>query len=175
MKISPWLWIPAVVCGLVTAVWLGRQGAALLKPAIAAGFPNVQWVDTETLSRWVKRDAEKRPTLLDVRTEAEFEVSHLQGAHRVDPDIPNIESFRIAPGARVVVYCSVGYRSATIAKQLQRAGIANVYNLEGGIFAWANEGHPVYREEERVEVVHPYDRVWRHLLRKDLRAPLSDE
>ncbi|MBW2188974.1 MAG: rhodanese-like domain-containing protein [Deltaproteobacteria bacterium] len=53
-----------------------------------------------------------------MRTEAEFEVSHLQGARRVDPDDPKIESLQIAPDATVVVYCSVGYRSAAIIKQL---------------------------------------------------------
>ncbi len=170
MKISPWLWIPAVVCGLAITVYLGRQDAPLLKSAIAARFPHVRWVDTETLSRWVKRDAEKQPTLLDVRTEAEFEVSHLQGAHRVDPDAPDIEALSIAPDVTVVVYCSVGYRSAAIIERIQRAGARTVYNLEGGIFAWANQGRPVYRDDVPAELVHPYNTLWGHLLRKDLRG-----
>jgi rhodanese-related sulfurtransferase len=175
MKISPWLWIPVVMFGLVIALRLGCHSAVLLKPAIAARFPHVQWVDTETLSRWVKRAPEKQPTLLDVRTEAEFEVSHLRGAHRVDPDERKIEPLHIAPEATVVVYCSVGYRSAAIVEQIQRAGVRTVYNLEGGIFAWANQGHPVYRENERAELVHPYNKLWGRLLREDLRAPLPKE
>jgi rhodanese-related sulfurtransferase len=175
MKISPWMWIPAVIFGLLIALRLGCQSPASLKPAIAARFPHVQWVDSETLSGWVKRVPEKQPMLLDVRTEAEFEVSHIRGAHRVDPDDPKIESLHIAPEATVVVYCSVGYRSAAIVEQIQRAGVRTVYNLEGGIFAWANQGRPVYRENARAELVHPYDELWGRLLRDDLRAPLSRE
>ncbi len=173
MKISPWLWIPALALGLAVALRLGGHGVISLKTVIAARFPGVEWVDSEALSRWEKRAAEKHLVIFDVRTETEFEVSHLQGARRVDPDQPRIESLPIAADATVVVYCSVGYRSAAIAKQLQRAGINSVYNLEGGIFAWANEGRPVYRNEERVKMVHPYDKVWGRFLRKELRAPLS--
>jgi rhodanese-related sulfurtransferase len=170
MKIRPWFWILALVLGLVATLWVGARSAISLRTVISARFPEVQWVDTATLSRWAKGAPEKQPEILDVRTEAEFEVSHLQGARRVDPDDPKIESLQIAPDATVVVYCSVGYRSAAIVKQLQRAGFTNVYNLEGGIFAWANDDRPLYRDGERADVVHPYDKLWGRLLREDLRA-----
>ncbi|RLB51408.1 MAG: sulfurtransferase [Deltaproteobacteria bacterium] len=170
MKISPWFWIPALVLGLVVAIWVGARGAISFRTVISARFPEVQWVDSATLSQWARGAPGTQPEILDVRTEAEFEVSHLQGARRVDPDDPKIESLQIAPDATVVVYCSVGYRSAAIIKQLQRAGITNVYNLEGGIFAWANDDRPLYRDQERTSVVHPYDELWGRFLRKDLRA-----
>jgi rhodanese-related sulfurtransferase len=170
MKIRPWFWILALVLGLVVAMWVGARGAISLRTVISARFPEVQWVDSATLARWEEGPPGQRPEILDVRTGAEFEVSHLQGARRVDPDDPKIEPLRIAPDATVVVYCSIGYRSAGIVKQLQRAGITNVYNLEGGIFAWANEDRPVYRGKERAGVVHPYDELWGRFLRKDLRA-----
>jgi 3-mercaptopyruvate sulfurtransferase SseA len=69
-----------------------------------------------------------------------------------------------------VAYCSIGYRSAAIIEDLERAGIQNVYNLEGGLFDWANQGRPIYRGEERVEEVHPFNRLWGLLLRSDRRA-----
>jgi rhodanese-related sulfurtransferase len=169
MKLSPWFWIPALGLGLA-ALWVGARGAISLRSVISVRFPEVQWVDSATLARWEEGPRGKRPEILDVRTEAEFEVSHLQGARRVDPDDPKIEPLRIAPDATVVVYCSIGYRSAGIVKQLARAGVTHVYNLEGGIFAWANEDHPVYRDGERADVVHPYDKLWGRLLREDLRA-----
>ena len=50
-----------------------------------------------------------------------------------------------------------------------KKGYTEVYNLEGSIFAWANEGRPVYRGKERVQVVHPYDKIWGRLLKKSLR------
>jgi 3-mercaptopyruvate sulfurtransferase SseA len=53
---------------------------------------------------------------------------------------------------------------------LEQAGIADVYNLEGGLFQWANEGRPIVRGSEQVHEVHPFNRIWGLLLRKDLRA-----
>lgn len=175
MKISPWLWIPTAILGLAMALQFSGQGAVLLKPVVAARFPHAQWVDAETLARWMQGAPTTPLTILDVRTEAEFEVSHLQGAHRTDPNEPDIESLDIRPEATVVVYCSVGYRSAAIIEQIQRAGVRTVYNLEGGIFAWANQGGAVYREDTRTRLVHPYGKLWGILLRKDLRAPLLGE
>lgn len=40
---------------------------------------------------------------------------------------------------------------------MQQSGFSNVYNLDGSIFAWANEGRPVYRGDKQVDEVHPYN------------------
>lgn len=174
MKTNRWLWILTAALGLALALRFGSRGSVSLTPAIAARFPSVQWVNSATLSEWEEGETGRHPVLLDVRTEAEFEVSHLRGARRVDPSKPGIESLQISPDATVVVYCSVGYRSAAIVRQIERAGVSRVYNLEGGIFAWANEGRPIYRDDTRTALVHPYNRVWGYLLREDLRAKLSE-
>ncbi|NNL66826.1 MAG: rhodanese-like domain-containing protein, partial [Myxococcales bacterium] len=72
--------------------------------------------------------------------------------------------------ARVVVYCSVGYRSGAIAKRLGERGVERVYNLEGGIFLWANQGRPVVRAGQPVREVHPYGGGWARYLDEGLRA-----
>jgi rhodanese-related sulfurtransferase len=165
-----WMW--AALAGVAAAVSLAvvKLPPESLKPVIAARFPKVQWVDTETLAEWMQAEPSDAPLLLDVRAADEFAVSHLLRAQRVDPNHPAIASLELATDRKVVVYCSVGYRSGAIAEQLSAAGYEKVYNLEGGIFAWANEGRPVFRGDVRAAVVHPYDAVWGVLLRKDLRA-----
>ncbi len=50
----------------------------------------------------------------------------------------------IGEESKVVVYCSVGYRSEKIAEKLKAAGYKNVFNLYGGIFEWENQNLPVY-------------------------------
>ncbi len=138
-----------------------------LRPVIEARYPEVRWIDVATLGRWL---AGERPVvLLDARQPAEFAVSHLEGARRVDPDAPDVAGLGLARDARVVVYCSVGWRSASVADALRRAGYGDVHNLEGGIFAWANEGRPVSRDGRRVRAVHPYDETWGRMLRAPLR------
>jgi rhodanese-related sulfurtransferase len=165
-----WLWV--ILVGLVVAVsvlFIGPRPESLT-PVIGARFPDVRWVDAETLAEWMERGSADDVVLLDARRSDEFAVSHLRGAIRVDPDQPEIGSLDLATDRTVVVYCSVGYRSGAIAEALAAAGYESVYNLEGGIFAWANEGRPVFRGDDEAAVVHPYDAVWGVLLRKDLRA-----
>jgi adenylyltransferase/sulfurtransferase len=42
----------------------------------------------------------------------------------------------------IVVYCRSGIRSLDAAERLERAGASEVYNLRGGILAWARDVEP---------------------------------
>ena len=64
----------------------------------------------------------------------------------------------------IVTYCSVGFRSASIASWLDSRGFKNVRNLEGSLFEWANRGGKVYQGDKLVNGVHPYDEEWGKLL-----------
>jgi rhodanese-related sulfurtransferase len=153
---------------LSVAIFARRTGS--WKALIAARYPDVRWVDGETLAKWMGGSLRTELILLDVRTAEEQQVSHLRGARYVDPDDPDIGALGIGSDATVVVYCSIGYRSASIVDDLEEVGITDIYNLEGGLFQWANGGRPIFRGSERVHEVHPFNRIWALLLRKDLRA-----
>ncbi|MCY3712283.1 MAG: rhodanese-like domain-containing protein [Gemmatimonadetes bacterium] len=146
---------------------------------IRAKFPGVVQLSTDSLQSWLDESGRaqsgqapsKRPLLLDVREKEEYAVSHLKDAVLASSEKAAIKALEgVSPDRPVVLYCSVGYRSSEMAGFLQKRGFEKVYNLEGSIFAWANEGRPVYRGGERVQVVHPYDRVWGKLLKKVLRS-----
>lgn len=146
-------------------------GWASVTRAIRAQYPGVEPISTDTLAARLRGRAAERPVLLDVRKEAEYRVSHLRGARRIDPDAEDFSVLEdLDETTPIVTYCSVGYRSAALAERLEEAGFTNVVNLEGSIFAWANEGRPVYRGDRRVRAVHPYDSVWGRLLNEELRA-----
>ena len=138
---------------------------------IRARFPTVARVSTDTLQSWLDESPQRENLLLfDVRESEEYAVSHLQGARPAPSKDEAQKALQGAPSdQRIVLYCSVGYRSSELAQFLMKKGYTEVYNLEGSIFAWANEGRPVYRGNERVKVVHPYDRIWGSLLKKSLR------
>ena len=107
------------------------------------------------------------PLLLDVRTPAEFRVSHLQGARFVNFDSLAREQFADVPRTRpVVVYCSVGVRSERLGEHLQALGFQQVRNLYGGLFEWVNEGYPVYDAAGPTANVHPYSAVWSPWLKR---------
>lgn len=139
----------------------------LLKQQIRAKFPQVKQLSTAELAKEIE---ERSPILLDVRTEAEFAVSHLCNAQQINPKTEDFSSLNFAFDTPIVAYCSVGYRSARLVDRLQQAGYTQAANLEGSIFQWANEGQPVYCNGEIVRQVHPYDRVWGQLLKPNLRG-----
>jgi sterol desaturase/sphingolipid hydroxylase (fatty acid hydroxylase superfamily)/rhodanese-related sulfurtransferase len=135
---------------------------------IAAEYPDVRKISTTELDAWLHDSSKSPPILLDAREADEFAVSHLPGAIRVSPAASAVD---LPPGvnksAPIVVYCSVGYRSAGMAKRLQEAGFSDVCNLDGSIFRWANEGRPLLQGDNAVSVVHPYDEHWGTLLKAE--------
>ena len=151
---------------LLAASAASAQSPESLRIVIAARYPDIQWVERATLAAWLREP--QPPLLLDARQESEFAVSHLRGARRIDPDHPRSDG--LPRDRRIVVHCSVGARSGAVADALRRAGLRDVFNLEGGLFGWANAGLPVHRGEREVRAVHPYDAAWGRMLRRELPA-----
>ncbi|HKL89377.1 MAG TPA: rhodanese-like domain-containing protein [Salinibacter sp.] len=138
---------------------------------IAADYPTASSITTDSLAKRLADTTAARPLLLDARSADEYAVSHLPGARRVDPMSMSFPSLETVPrDTSIVVYCSVGYRSARVVSRLLDRGYTNVKNLRGSIFRWANEGHRVVRNGEPVQAVHPYDRTWSTLLDDRLHA-----
>lgn len=77
--------------------------------------------------------------LIDVREPHEFEICNLNGELIPMNTIPdNID--KIAKDKPVVIHCRSGARSGNVVNYLQsNFGFTNLYNLEGGILAWADE------------------------------------
>lgn len=165
--------LPILVGGVVLLV-AGRPVAfEVLRWRIERRFPDVKWVKTEELAR--SDSAEPRPVLLDARTEDEVRVSRLKDAVRIDPYRPSLRPLQgFRKDTPVTVYSSAGYRGARVASWLGQAGYTNVHNLSGGIFAWVNEGRPIFRGETPTAQVHPYDRYWGHLVDGKYRAEAPD-
>lgn len=136
---------------------------------IAHDFPQVKRITPSEVAAWLDDSKRPAPILLDVRTAAEYDVSHLKNAQRIQPDSP-ASAVHFARDQPIVTYCSVGYRSGAFAQKLQRAGYAKVLNMEGSIFRWANEGRPVFRAGREVKKIHPYNASWGKLLDQSLRA-----
>jgi len=164
----------ALGVGVVVVVWGRVIALAGVTRVIKRKLPDVEWISAEELARWRSDPNRAHPVLGDCRTVEEYSVSHLEGALRIDPDTPDVsELVRSLKGASVVVYCSVGYRSAYVARRLRQAGAQRVFNLEGSLFRWANEGRPLVGVEGPTRLVHPYNEAWGRLLSPNHRAPAS--
>lgn len=130
---------------------------------VRSEFPQVRQMSTSELAAL----APDTVLLVDTRTAEEYALSHLRGAaHAETPEAVQAQVRRARPSQRVVLYCSVGYRSAKLADAMRRNGQGDVWNLEGSIFAWINEGRSVERDGVEVREVHPYNNRWGALLEK---------
>jgi len=125
-------------------------------------YPGVASIDVDSLKTAL--DQGQAPILIDVREKDEFAVSHLPKA----VNITEVKEVPYQKDAAIVVYCSVGVRSAAFTKKLEEEGFTAVKNLHGSIFAWANKGYPLMRGLTPVQAVHPYDKSWGTLLKKEL-------
>jgi rhodanese-related sulfurtransferase len=135
----------------------------LLKAWVRLSFPSVPAVTTQALATQLNPGEEFSPIVIDARKNEEFAVSHLPHAY-LARDVKAVRHLGLAPDQPIVVYCSIGYRSARLVARLQQAGFSRAQNLEGSIFQWANEGRPLVRDGEAVEAVHPFSATWGLLL-----------
>lgn len=137
-----------------------------LKLLIGFQFPTVEEINCKQLAQLLLDSAKLRPLLLDARSQAEYAVSHIETAVRIDPLTEDLAAVATASKDRpIVVYCAVGYRSAKLAQKLDEAGMKCIYNLSGGIFQWANEGRPIFQDDRPTQLVHPYNAIWGKLLK----------
>jgi rhodanese-related sulfurtransferase len=164
--------LPILIGGIVLLI-AGRPLAfQILQRRTASKFPEVKWITSEDLARWRADSGRSQPVILDARTGPEFELSHLKGAFPIDPYKPSLRALQGFPrDTALVVYSSAGYRGARVASWLGKEGYTKGLNLSGGLFQWANEGRPLFREENRpTAMVHPFDRKWGLLVEKSYRA-----
>jgi glyoxylase-like metal-dependent hydrolase (beta-lactamase superfamily II)/rhodanese-related sulfurtransferase len=96
----------------------------------------IQTVPRITAAALAELLQQEPPFVLDVRSEKEYAIVHLQGSSNV-PLTHLRERLQEIPADRpVVVHCEGGYRSAIACSILQQAGRTNVSDLVGGIKAW---------------------------------------
>lgn len=137
---------------------------------------NAQFVESKSYGTMLKallshnvkemgaKDA-KRDTgavFLDAREKKEYNVSHLKNAIWVGYDDFDMKRVKdIYKEKKIIVYCSVGYRSEKITEKLTKAGYTNVTNVVGGIFEWKNLGYPIVDNTgKETEKIHAYSKTW---------------
>lgn len=124
---------------LIIAVSIGLllAGVTLAAGAVAS---NIAPADALALLK-----KQQNTYLLDVRTPEEFQQARIAGAHLIPIDQVMQRVGELPKDRPILVYCAVGSRSAQVFSFLARRGYAEVYNLEGGIYAWAAKGYPLVR------------------------------
>ncbi len=91
---------------------------------------------------FAQKISEENVVVLDVRTYEEFTQSHIPDALNIDVqgDHFNADVSALDKSKSYAVYCRSGVRSVLASEVMAQIGIANVYNLAGGIMEWLESG-----------------------------------
>ena len=105
----------------------------------------------QTLSTISAKDLNSRTqsdeefTVLDVRTEREWQAGHIEGAIHIHGGLLQERFSEISKDRPVVVVCGSGYRGSIAASFLLREGYERVHNVVGGMSAWGAAELPSVR------------------------------
>jgi sulfur-carrier protein adenylyltransferase/sulfurtransferase len=88
-----------------------------------------------------KLDAKADIFVLDVREPHEYQICNLKGYLIPVGDLPKRVN-ELDSSREIIAHCRSGVRSAKAVNFLRRSGFKKVYNLTGGILAWADKVDP---------------------------------
>lgn len=135
------------VCGptpTVTALidyneFCGIPGAEEAKP-VSAPTSGIVEMEVKELKR--RLDAKDDLFVLDVREPHEYQICNI-GGHLIPLGDVEKRAGELDPSKEIVVHCKAGVRSAKAIAALQALGYkGKLYNLKGGITAWADQIDP---------------------------------
>ena len=96
-------------------------------------------VSAPELAHWLADPQRPRPVLLDVREPWEQQICRIEGSDLVPMRVLPARLDELDPQRPIVCVCHHGGRSAHVAMFLGRQGFGDVYNLTGGVDAWARQ------------------------------------
>ncbi|MBL8470592.1 MAG: sulfurtransferase [Rhodocyclaceae bacterium] len=99
-------------------------------------------LSARALAEWLADGERSKPLLLDVREAHEWNIGHLAGAQHMPMHSVPGRMGELARDADIVCICHHGGRSAQVAMFLKQQGYSKIYNLAGGVDAWACEIDP---------------------------------
>lgn len=99
-------------------------------------------ISAPALAQWLQDPERPAPLLLDVREPWEQQICHIAGSRLLPMRALPAQLDQLERDKPVVCICHHGGRSAHVAMWLARQGFTDVYNLSGGVDAWARQVDP---------------------------------
>ncbi len=119
-----------------------EQFCGIEKPAAAAATKDNTVKEISVTELKALKDQGADFQLIDVREEYEYDIANLAnlGAELIPLATVPANAERITKGKQVIIHCRSGARSANAVRLLEsQFGFDNLYNLKGGILAYADE------------------------------------
>lgn len=94
------------------------------------------------LQAWLQDASRPQPLLLDVREPWEFDTCRIPGAQSMPMRSVPQRLSELDANTEIVAICHHGMRSMQVAGFLEQHGFSKLYNLQGGVAAWAAQVDP---------------------------------
>ena len=102
----------------------------------------IEQLQADALHAWLADGTRAKPIVLDVRDPWEHEVCVIPDSKLLPMQEIPARWQELPADADIVVVCHHGMRSLQVAGFLKQSGLDRVYNLSGGIAAWAERVDP---------------------------------
>lgn len=111
---------------------------ATLVLSLASAFAGDTQITHADGKEAVKLVAEKKVTVVDVRTPQEHGLAHIEGAKNIDFKSPDFETKlkELDKKQPVLVHCAAGGRSTKSLETFKKLGFEKVIHLDGGFTAY---------------------------------------
>lgn len=162
MKVFTGIFLVSIL-GFVVACYVTPQLSLKSSYALVKlEFPDLPEFSNQSLQA-LSRDEREDYVVVDVRTLEERNVSVIAGAIDNEYFEHNIASYQ---NKKVIVYCTIGYRSGFYAESLRQKGF-DAYNLSEGILGWTHvNGLLINSQGQITDKVHVYSRPWSLAVKK---------
>lgn len=148
-----------VIAGYVSPRFFVKAAYAFVKYE----FTSLPDIPSQALLN-LSRDQRGDYIVVDVRSPVEREVSIIEGSIDQAHLERNMDAYQ---KKKVIVYCTIGYRSGFYAKALRQQGL-DAYNLREGILGWVQAGGLLVNTDGQVTPkVHVYSPPWDFGVKKD--------
>jgi len=131
--------------GMLSAVWVALV-VMIIVTTIKINLSPIKQISSQDLTFLINRE---QGVALDIRTEKDFNASHILDAISLSNDkitkngFTSLEKHKANP---IIVVCSAGLSAVKVANDLHKAGFARVSVLKGGMGAWTGAGLPVTKK-----------------------------
>ena len=97
----------------------------------------IRTIGVQELQQWLQEGRDFH--LLDVREKEEWDICHIEGAVHIPMRRVEAAMSGLPKQKPLAVLCHHGMRSLAVSEALVQAGFTEVFNVSGGIHAWAME------------------------------------
>jgi len=102
----------------------------------------IKQLQAAELHAWLADGSRAKPVVLDVREPWEHEVCSIPDSMLLPMQQVPARLQELPADSDIVVVCHHGMRSLQVAQFLHQSGLERVFNLSGGIAAWAAQVDP---------------------------------